>query len=108
MHARVEHHVARLAQRLRSVHRGVRIAQEVFWAVVLGRADGDADAGAGEDLLTLDIEGRLQLLLDPLRNPHSVVDLLDALEEDRELVAAHVGDRGAQPLRAVLGAQARA
>src|SRR2546429_4258754 len=49
-HRLVEDFVARLARRLRAVHRRVGVAQNVFGALIAGRAWGDAEADGREDL----------------------------------------------------------
>ena len=49
VHVGVEQLVARLAARLRVIQGGVCIAHDFVRVVVLGPAEGDADARGGED-----------------------------------------------------------
>ena len=54
VHVGIEQLVARLAARLRVIHGGVGIAHDLVRVVVLGPAEGDADARGGEDFAPAD------------------------------------------------------
>ena len=51
MHRGIEDGVAVTTRRLRPVHRDIGVADELVAATMLGGADGDTDARAGEHLL---------------------------------------------------------
>ena len=97
VHVGVEHLVARLAARLRLVHRGVGVAHDLVGVEVLREPDRDADAGRREDLAAADRERRAQRLLDAEGDHVGLLLLDEAVQQDRELVAAQPGQRVALP-----------
>ena len=96
VHLLVEHLVARLAVRLRAVHREVRVAEQVVGHVVARGRQRDADAGAHEDVLSLQIERALELDHDALGDARRIVHGRRVVDQHRELVAAEPGDRVAR------------
>ncbi len=91
MHRGVEHRVAVATRRLRAVHGDVGIPDKVVTVAVLGRADGDTDARAREDLLSVESHGRRHRLLKALGDPDCVARVADVLEQHREFVASEAG-----------------
>ena len=106
VHGGLEQPVAALAVALGDVHRGVGVADQL---VGVGRAPGlgdrDAQAGADDEVVVLELERAADALEDPLGGLDRGRQVLDVLEQDRELVAAEprggVGraDAGRDPLR---------
>lgn len=83
--------VAPLAERLRTIHRDVGIADERVDARVVTRADGDADARGYHDVAACELKGFRKLVKERLRE-HYWRRLRDALEQDDELIATDAGD----------------
>ena len=100
VHVGVEHLVPRLAARLGVIHRRVGVAHDLFGVGVVGQAERDADARRREHLAPADRKRRAERVLDPERDRVGLRGLDQAVEENRELVAAQPGQR-------VTGAQAR-
>ena len=99
-HALLEDHVARLAERLRAVHRRVGVAQQFFGMLVVRPAHRDADARRHEDVAAaVDLHRLAEERLDALGDELHVAGPVDAVQQDRELVAA-------EPRQHVAGAQA--
>src|SRR5215211_5220471 len=69
IHAGLEHLVASLASTFGSVHRHVRVPQEIRRFLVSGAVEGDSGADGGEHLLFSKSKWRLQNLSDPHCNP---------------------------------------
>ena len=97
-HALLEDHVARLAERLRAIHRGVGVAQQLFRVFVV------AVAPIAMPMLVvtkisrpLSTSSVAEARLHPLGNELHVAGAVDTVEQDRELVAAeprqHVAGR---------------
>ena len=80
--------VAALPLALRAVHRGVGVAQELVGVVAVGAGERDAGARVDEDLLARDEERRLERVDEALRGLARGRRRREALEQDRELVAA--------------------
>src|SRR5688572_22185940 len=99
IHAGLEHLVASLASMFGSVHRQVRVPQEIGRLLLSGAVEGDPGADGGEHLLFSKRKGRLQHLRDPLRYLNYLTYTSNALDQDSELVPAEA--RGG-----VLGTQA--
>jgi len=95
MHLPVEQLPARLAERLGAIHREVGIAQDRVGAFVSRSARGNADAGAGIDLLSVDRERLAQRILHAVGHAHRVARIMDVRQEDGELVAAKPCQRAA-------------
>src|SRR5919112_6400819 len=66
IHARFEHLVASLASMFGSVHRQVRMPQEIRWLLLSSAVEGDPGADGGEHLLFFESKGRAQYVRDPL------------------------------------------
>ena len=62
--AHVENLMTISAECFRPIHRGIRIAENVFSARVACRTQRHADADSDEDLVTLQLEGRRERLFD--------------------------------------------
>ena len=101
MHVAGEDLVAGAAARLRPVHRRVRVAQHVLGALVARARQRDADADAGEHLVPAHLDGRGQLLVDPLGDAGGVRLAVDVVEQHGELVAAQARQRVAGPQAAL-------
>ena len=109
VHGDVEDLVARLAAGLGAVHGDVGVAQHVLRPVVAGRAEGDADADRGEDLVRADAERHEQ------RDEHGELVAAEARhgvaraehvrealrDRDEELVAEDVAEGIVHDLEAV-------
>ncbi len=93
VHGGVVDLVAPLAQRLGPVHGQVRVVQHFLGRCVAERAGGNADAGAGVELLALDHERRFKRMHQALGDAHRLVHVVDAVEQDGEFIAAHAGQR---------------
>jgi hypothetical protein len=91
VHGGVEQREAATAAVLRSVHGHVGTAEQVLRELVRRGAQRDADAGGGEELEPADADRCRQRPLDPLGHARRVARVGDALEEQRELVAAEPG-----------------
>src|SRR2546428_6760310 len=91
MHARVEHFVTSLAILLGSVHGGVGVAQNVFGPIVTGAAECDADACSREGRVLVEFKRGSQFLLYSLRDADCIARVIDAANQDRELVTAEPG-----------------
>ena len=83
--------VAALALALGPVHRGVGVAQELVGVVAVRAREGDSGARVDEDLLARDEERRLERVDEALRGLARGGRCREALEQDRELVAAEPG-----------------
>ena len=77
---------------LGTVERQIGVADQLVGARAVGRAHGDADAGADHDLRAVEIEGRAHALDDAQRQ-HGRIRRLDDGLQHRELVSAHARDR---------------
>ena len=97
VHVGIEQLVARLAARLRVIHGGVGIAHDLVGVVVLGAAEGDADARGGEDFPPADRKGRAQRVLNAERDGVGLILVAELVQENRELVSAQPGERVALP-----------
>ena len=105
VHGRLEHAVAALALALGDVHGRVGVADQL---VGVGGGSGlghrDAQAGADDDVVVVELERAGQRLEDPLGGLGGGLDVVDVLQQDRELVAAEAGggvggaDAGRDPL----------
>src|SRR5215218_4277711 len=105
IHAGLEHLVASSASTFGSVHRQVRMPQEVRRLLLSGAVEGDPGADGGEHLLFFESKGRLQDLHDPHCNPGYVTPTSNALNQDGELVPAEArgGVFGAHAILQTLG-----
>ncbi len=105
MHARFEDLDSVLAVALGHVHRHVGVAQQLVRGLVVAGRDGDADAGVDEQLLAAMLERRLEGGQQAFGDVERAGRVGRVLDQHRELVAAHPGDRvtgsqrAAQPLR---------
>src|SRR5688572_16534425 len=81
-----------------SVHRQVRVPQEIRRLLLSGAVEGDPDADGGEHLLFFESKGRLQYLRDPLRYLNYLTYTSNVLNQDSELIPA-------EPRCSVLGTQ---
>ena len=95
----------RLALLLGLVHGGVGVADQVVGADRVALGQRDAEAGADEAVLALELERLADRGGEPVGDAADVVEVLDALEQDHELVAAEAGDHvvGAQLVGEALG-----
>src|SRR5215203_6422286 len=66
VHAGLEHLVASLTSTFGSVHRQVRVPQEIRRLLLSGAVEGDPGAGGSEHLLFFESKGSLQNLSDSL------------------------------------------
>ena len=90
VHRGFEHLVAALPGFLGHVHRHVGVPKELLGALGSARSrvgGRDADRGADEDLLALQVERSLERREDPRRNLRGVDAVAAVLEQDRELVS---------------------
>jgi hypothetical protein len=92
-HRGVEDFTGRGAIRFGPVERKRGIAQYLFRPVVAGLADGDAEAGGREHLVTVHVERLLQCLAEPLGDAHSVAGIADVVEQHIELVPTEPRER---------------
>ena len=97
VHVGIEQLVPRLAARLRVIHGGVGIAHDLVGVVVLGPAEGDADARRGEDFAPADRKGRAQRFLNPERDGVGLLLVAELVQQNGELVSAQPGERVALP-----------
>jgi hypothetical protein len=88
IHAGLEHLVASLASMFGSVHRQVRMSQEIRRPLMSGVAEGDPGADGGEYLMFSKSKGMLQSLRDPLRYLYSLTYTRDVFNQDSKLVPA--------------------
>jgi hypothetical protein len=88
VHGRVEDLVATLPLLLGLVHGEVGVSQHLLCPDFFGGAQGDADAGREEYLVSHNGERRPQFLDDPLRDPGGILYAPHLLEQDGELVPA--------------------
>ena len=96
--AGVEQRVAGLAGQLGLVHRGVGVAQHVGGRGVTHAAEGDADAGAGDDFVVANVERPAQRLEQALGQADRLAVAVQVFGQHGELVAT-------QPRHHVLGPQ---
>jgi hypothetical protein len=97
-HGVVEDHVRGAPVGLGAIERGVRVAEHVGGAGVARRAQRDADARGGEDLLALERERLRELLTDPLGDEGGIAIVLEPGQQDGEFVSAEPRDgAGADP-----------
>ena len=99
MHDRIEYLVARLAVIFGAIHRNVRVAQDVVRVLVAGRAQSDADARGGVNLISVEAERLRQLMLHALGDANRNIGIIETVEQDGELITA-------EPSRCVHWAQA--
>ena len=88
MHRGLEERVLALALSLRRVHRDVCIAEQVVRPILVVAAGGDPDAGRDRQFLPFDRNRDLERLEEPLADRQGSIEVVDVVEEDRELVAA--------------------
>ena len=100
VHARLEDLDAVLAVALGHVHRDVGVAQQLVGRLVARRQHRDPDAGVDEELLAALRERRLERGQQPLGDHGRRRRRGRVLDQDRELVAAHPGERVAVAERA--------
>ena len=93
VHVGIEQLVARLAARLRVIHGGVGVAHDLVGVVVLGAAEGDADARGGEHFAPADRKRRAQRVLNAERDGVGLLLVAELVQENRELVSAEPGER---------------
>src|SRR5207249_10995313 len=86
--------LTRLAPRLGTIHRHVRIVQDVVGFLTRCPFQGDSNAGGKKHFLTTKVERCLQYFLDPLGHSCGVADPLHIVQENRELVSSKSPDRG--------------
>ena len=87
----IEDRVAIAARRLRTIHRDVRIPDELVAAAMLGRADGDADAHAGEHFLSVDRQRHGHRFQKALGDSHRVARVEDVFQQHGEFIPADAG-----------------
>jgi hypothetical protein len=92
VHRLVEELVTRAAESLRTVHRRVGVTEQGFRPVVVGPADDHADAGGAHHFVALQHEGTRQGALHALGRLRRLPRLLQLLEHQGELVAAHADE----------------
>ena len=97
MHPRFEDLEPVLSVGLRRIHGDIRVAEHLVRRVTVRAGRGDPDAGPDEELLSAVDEGRLELGEHPPADVHRRLAVDRVLDENRELVAAHPGDRVARP-----------
>src|SRR5918995_209568 len=85
---RSRHLVASSASTFGSVHRQVRMPQEVRRLLLSGAVEGDPGADGGEHLLFFESKGRSQYVRDPLRYLYPLIYTSNVLNQDSELVPA--------------------
>ncbi|MDT4845737.1 hypothetical protein FQZ97_797330 [compost metagenome] len=85
--------------------RRVGVAHHLFDIVLAVREQADAEAGADEQLATVEVEGLVQCAQDPLRQVGGLVCVWAVVPEQAELVAAEPG-QGHAALQLLLQAQA--
>ena len=93
VHGRGEHRVPASTRRLRLIHGDVGISEALLWRLVPGRAHGDTDTGADEDLMPVRLQRRLELSMDTFGDAAGTSGLLARLQEHGELVAAQSSQR---------------
>ena len=87
-HSLLEHHMARLAERLRAIHRSVGVAQQFLRVLVVRAAHRDADARRDEDVASaVDLHRLPEERLHALGHEFDVAGPVDTIEENGELVA---------------------
>src|SRR5947209_2350532 len=86
-----------LAAGLGAIHGSVRVANELFRLLVGGRAQRNADAGGGVDLVAIDAERHGERVVNAVRDASSAGKVVDVREQQRELVAADACDRVFRP-----------
>ncbi len=103
MHRHVEDDATAAAGRLRTVHGEIRITHQLFTGTQQRRADGDADARGGKDLLSLEAERRRQRLLDTFGDPHRITGIADIFQQNGELVATESRQGAVDGVAGVVG-----
>ena len=97
VHVGVEHLVPRLAARLGVIHGGVGVAHDLVGVGVVRGAERDPDARRREHFAAGDRERRAQRILDPAGDGVGLRVVVQAVQEDRELVSAQPRQRVALP-----------
>src|SRR5688572_31778433 len=67
--------------------------EDILGQRIAGGTYGDADAGRRDIFFSSEQKGPLQSLLDPIRNPYRITDVVNVFEQDCELIAPYTGDR---------------
>ena len=91
-HGFVENREPCLAVVFRTIHRRVGVAQNVFRRLIFAAPQGNADAGADEDLVAAKLERGRQTGQESLCRQRRVARSAQAVEQNREFVAAQPGD----------------
>ena len=92
VHGGLEQAVAALALGLGDVHRGVGVADQLVGVGGVPRLDDrDAEAGADDQVVVVELERAAERVEDPLGGLDRRLRVVDVLEQDRELVAAEAG-----------------
>ena len=92
VHGLVEDLVAGLACRLGSVHGRVGVAQYVLGTLVSGRAQRNADAAAGSDVVAREMKRLRDGVLDALGDPAGVRVVSEIVKQNDELVSTKAGE----------------
>ena len=92
VHLRLEEAEGAAPVALGAIERQIGVADQLVGAQPVGRADGDADAGADHHLVAVDLVGLAHRLDDALRQRGGIGRLGDGDLHDGELVAAHARD----------------
>src|SRR5437016_6153610 len=95
-HTNVKPFITRLAPRLGTMHRHVRIVQDVLGSLTRCPFQGDSNAGGKKHLLPTKVERCRQYFLDALGHSCGVADALHIVQENRELVSCKTRDRGSR------------
>ena len=92
VHRGLEQAVAALPLGLGDVHRGIGVADQLVGIGGVARLDDrDAEAGADDQVVVVELERTAERVEDPLGGLHRRLRVVDVLEQDRELVAAEPG-----------------
>ncbi len=84
--------MASLAQTFGAIHRSVGVAKKVFPAVAAVATHRDPNAGGDEQFVSLQVEGRLELLLNSVRHCSHDRKVDHPVQQDRELVPPETCD----------------
>ena len=93
VHLRLEEAVGAAAVALGAIERKIGVAQKLVGISPVRGTHGDADAGADDHLLAVDLVGLAQRIDDAQRQRGGVDRLRDRCLHDGEFVAAHARDR---------------